>query len=178
MRPKRSEMPTTTGCVCSGPDGGEGVFVCERHGCRKSLRAFHLCRTSAAHFEAGEAGRLLEQAEAKKSVENGSDPTQPQQRKLLGDRVEAALKRVGITQERVGALLGQEGGCGGCAWRKRKLNELHLWAEKFADKSIEVARDALESLFKKKEKPRRPKAKKKRAGKSRSRRRRGKARST
>lgn len=57
------------------------------------------------------------------------NPTGPPARRrvLLGDRVERVLSKVGVTKERVSKWLGRP--CG-CAERKRKLNELHLWAER------------------------------------------------
>lgn len=39
----------------------------------------------------------------------------------LGDMVKSGLNTIGITQERVAAVLGS---CGGCAERQRVLNEL------------------------------------------------------
>jgi hypothetical protein len=48
------------------------------------------------------------------------------QPKLLGDMVESALTKVGVTKERVTKWIGAE--CG-CAERQEKLNRLHLWAK-------------------------------------------------
>lgn len=64
-----------------------------------------------------------------RKVARPPNPTRPpaRQRVLLGDRVERVLSRVGVTKERVSKWLGRP--CG-CAERKRKLNELHLWAER------------------------------------------------
>lgn len=44
----------------------------------------------------------------------------------LGDAVERALIKVGITQERVSAWIGRP--CG-CEERKQKLNQLSSWAK-------------------------------------------------
>jgi hypothetical protein len=50
-------------------------------------------------------------------------PVTPQRRHIMvGDLVEKALAGVGITEERVAAVLGSKGGCG-CESRKRWLNE-------------------------------------------------------
>lgn len=46
---------------------------------------------------------------------------------MLGDFVESALSRIGITKDRVEAWLGEE--CN-CEERKQKLNQLHLWARR------------------------------------------------
>jgi len=46
---------------------------------------------------------------------------------MIGDLVERALARVGVTEERVARWLG--GPCG-CAQRKAKLNALHAWARR------------------------------------------------
>jgi hypothetical protein len=43
---------------------------------------------------------------------------------LLGDVVERALNRIGVTKDRVEAVVGK---CG-CASRQRMLNDLHSWA--------------------------------------------------
>lgn len=44
---------------------------------------------------------------------------------LLGDVVERALSKLGISEEKVSKWLGRP--CG-CPERKEKLNTLHLWA--------------------------------------------------
>lgn len=46
---------------------------------------------------------------------------------LLGDMVERALTKVGVTKERVEEWVGP--GCG-CAKRRERLNRLHLWAQR------------------------------------------------
>lgn len=58
-------------------------------------------------------------------------PAPPRKVPLLGDAVKSALSTAGITEERVSEFLGAP--CG-CAERRRKLNDLQLWAEgKLAD---------------------------------------------
>lgn len=47
-------------------------------------------------------------------------------RRGLGDVVEATLKSVGVTPESVTKLFGS---CGGCARRRKWLNQLSAWAE-------------------------------------------------
>jgi len=51
--------------------------------------------------------------------------TTAETRKLLGDHVEAALKRIGITPSRVEKIIRRK--CG-CRKRKQLLNRLDAWA--------------------------------------------------
>ena len=44
---------------------------------------------------------------------------------LLGDAIESALSRVGVTKDKVERWLGTQ--CH-CSDRQKKLNELHYWA--------------------------------------------------
>lgn len=60
------------------------------------------------------------------SSPQAKQPNKPKAPQRLGDRIESALKAVGITEERVSAFLGAP--CG-CAARKKKLNDLQQWAE-------------------------------------------------
>lgn len=75
----------------------------------------------------------------------GRLPTPKPKKKRLGDHVEAALTRVGVTQDRITRLLGT---CGGCTRRKKFLNDLDEWAEQWADKAIAAARAALDRILK------------------------------
>jgi hypothetical protein len=45
---------------------------------------------------------------------------------MLGDLIESALTKVGITHERVERWLGRP--CG-CEERREKLNQIHAWAK-------------------------------------------------
>lgn len=67
----------------------------------------------------------------------------------MGDAIEAALKKIGITEEGVDARLKAIGwiwGCG-CKNRKERLNRLDQWASSTTNSGIDVARTALQSLF-------------------------------
>lgn len=67
----------------------------------------------------------------------------PAKSKGLGDRVESALKSVGITEERVSRWLGRKCGCGE---RKAKLNRLGEWALKAIGMSKEDATKELNDI--------------------------------
>lgn len=47
------------------------------------------------------------------------------EQKLIGDQIESALSKIGITKERVSKWIG--GDCG-CRERQELFNEIHLWA--------------------------------------------------
>lgn len=70
--------------------------------------------------------------------------TEKRERKLLGDRVEAALTLVGITKERVSNLLGRE--CH-CSERQQKLNELDLWARQVLRRGVRGMRGRLRAML-------------------------------
>ncbi len=55
----------------------------------------------------------------------GTHGPAPQPRQELGDHVEQALTKVGITSERISEWFGVK--CN-CAMRKAKLNQLSIWA--------------------------------------------------
>jgi hypothetical protein len=59
---------------------------------------------------------------------------------FLGDRVEAALTRIGVTKRLVSDLLGRQ--CR-CDVAQHYLNELDRWARASAERPIEAARDSL-----------------------------------
>lgn len=62
---------------------------------------------------------------------------------MLGDLIETALKRVGITQESVERFVG--GPCG-CKERRDKLNALDAWARRILKGRIDRAREYLFKL--------------------------------
>ena len=70
-----------------------------------------------------------------------SKPSKP---KGLGDLIEGALSKVGITHDRVGAWLGRP--CG-CAERKRRLNRLFSWARSIEETPPEEAAAKVEEIF-------------------------------
>jgi hypothetical protein len=61
----------------------------------------------------------------------------------LGDAVESALTKIGVTKERVERWLGRP--CG-CAERKAKLNALGAFARRVLSGKIEKSQEYLESL--------------------------------
>lgn len=62
----------------------------------------------------------------------------------LGDTVELALTKVGVTKNRVERWLGRP--CG-CLERKEKLNELHGWAKKVLTGKCQDAEEHLNDLI-------------------------------
>lgn len=62
----------------------------------------------------------------------------------LGDHIEQALTKVGITKQRVSHWLGRD--CG-CAARQEKLNELSRWAKSTLGDVYENAKSALEEVI-------------------------------
>lgn len=63
---------------------------------------------------------------------------------MLGDVVQTALTRLGITTDQVESWLGRP--CG-CSERKEKLNALHLWAKQAARLTQDRAREFLNRLL-------------------------------
>lgn len=63
---------------------------------------------------------------------------------LLGDLVEQALTKVGVTSEKVSAYLGRP--CS-CKKRRDKLNQLDSWARRVVAGKLEDAHKHLESLL-------------------------------
>lgn len=62
----------------------------------------------------------------------------------LGDKVEDALRLVGITQERVEKWLGED--CG-CEERKERLNQLGRWASRVLSGKLDRAAMYLERFI-------------------------------
>jgi len=62
----------------------------------------------------------------------------------LGDAVELALRKVGVTKERVEEWLGRP--CS-CIERQKRLNELSAWAQQVGQATIATARDWLSRLI-------------------------------
>lgn len=63
---------------------------------------------------------------------------------MLGDEVHAALKRVGITPERVSRVLG---GMCHCEQRIQMLNSLHYWARRVISGKVERAEEYLRRIL-------------------------------
>lgn len=63
---------------------------------------------------------------------------------MLGDLIESALSRIGITQDRVMSWLGRD--CG-CQRRKEKLNSLTNLARRVVSGRIDKAREYLEEIL-------------------------------
>lgn len=62
----------------------------------------------------------------------------------LGDKVEAALKLVGVTEERVTRWVGRP--CG-CAVRKERLNQLGAWARRVLGGQTSQAAELLDTII-------------------------------
>lgn len=63
----------------------------------------------------------------------------------IGDTIETALSKLGITSERVEQWLG--GPCG-CEERKQKLNQLGRWASRILSGKLEKAKEYLDLIIK------------------------------
>lgn len=63
---------------------------------------------------------------------------------MLGDRIEVALKTIGITKEKVTDWLGFN--CR-CEENREKLNQLDRWARRVVGGKIEKAKEYLEKLM-------------------------------
>jgi hypothetical protein len=64
---------------------------------------------------------------------------------MLGDAVETCLERLGVTPASVERWLGRD--CGGCAERKRRLNQLDRWARTAAKAGIEESKRWLTAML-------------------------------
>ena len=151
---------TNKHCTC--PAAG----FCNRHKIQKSEAQFAICRGEADRpdcgykfWEAWETGKfgavaqdppLLDDWECESEVappvprRTGESRTkatkQPRQPRYLGDHIEQALSLVGITKDRVTAVLGSCGCCG----RQRKLNELDRAAREIVSGSVESGKQLIE----------------------------------
>lgn len=93
----------------------------------------HSGRAAVPDNKAVEAGKQL--------VSNRTPPPKPT--KGLGDVIESALSKVGVTPERVERFLGRP--CG-CKERKQKLNQLSAWAMRTLGHKEGVPESAAEDL--------------------------------
>ena len=136
--------PFQNSCECDIPDGG----FCERHGVNKPPHFVKLCRTKKAYWLAWEQGRGPEQSITQRQTKTVIIPKPKKAKKkrpiLLGDMVSNALAMVGITEERVTKMIGRPCGCGR---RKRKLNQLHLWAKRVLSGKTENAEEYLREMM-------------------------------
>lgn len=72
------------------------------------------------------------------------DSIQAQMPRRLGDMVGDALKKIGITEERVSRWLGRP--CG-CKERREKINALHTWASKVIFGETDKAEQSLDDMI-------------------------------
>lgn len=63
---------------------------------------------------------------------------------MLGNLVETALSKIGVTKEAVEAWVGAP--CG-CEERKQKLNQVSYWAKRVISGRIEKAREYLSRII-------------------------------
>lgn len=80
------------------------------------------------------------------SSTSNNKPAKPQET-LLGDKIGNALKKVGITDEKVSKWLGRPCGCAG---RRNKLNRLDVWVRKVlaSDEDTKQYLEELEQMLK------------------------------
>jgi hypothetical protein len=97
---------------------------------------FDECKNKPHYFEMFLKERNNSHPKTSKSSEKQSPP-------LLGDILESALSKVGITKERVSKWIGQD--CG-CSERKEKLNRLHAWAKRVLSGKTEDAEKHLNEI--------------------------------
>ena len=104
--------------------------MCSRHGCEKHEQWHKLCQTHPGYFRLWEEGRGPGQQTPEQKLELKAllnQAAKDEKVKGLGDHVEAALTKLGITSDRVEKWIGRK--CG-CRERKEKLNRLGAWAKK------------------------------------------------
>lgn len=104
-------------CQCDIPEGG----YCARHGIRKPAHWVERCRTKENWWMAWEEGRGPGQSR--------KAPAERVRRAGWGDKVEAWLKKAGITPERYTAIKAKFGlppTCG-CARRREWINNVERW---------------------------------------------------
>lgn len=63
---------------------------------------------------------------------------------LLGDAVEKALEKIGVTSDRVERWLGRP--CG-CAERREKLNAVHAWAKTVLAGKSKLPKEHLDGII-------------------------------
>lgn len=115
-------------CIFLGQKTQEGIYRCEKHG---------MCSFEILH------PRITFCPECEDFFEKDST-LETKKEQLLGDQVEAALTKVGITKERVSRWLGAD--CN-CEERKQKLNNLHAWAKRVISGKTDKAEEYLDKIM-------------------------------
>ncbi len=137
-------------CTCPRPTSRE--FDCTVDGCKKTLLLWTKCQEGDNEFvEAWKHNTGPGQNKSAASRRQRREQDGCIQKKQvtprvfrLGDNIEAALKTVGITSERVSAWLGRK--CG-CPERVRRLNALGAWTHRVLTGKTENAEKYLEELI-------------------------------
>lgn len=111
-------------CDCDLPETAGKAYDCPKHGCRMTPSFCKLYDTRENYRQAWDEGRGPTQIDTAKLKRQPCEP--PKNRWRLGDVVSRALALVGVTEERVTEWLGRPCGCGK---RRKRLNDLHEWAE-------------------------------------------------
>ncbi|MFA5376320.1 MAG: hypothetical protein WC455_11300 [Dehalococcoidia bacterium] len=137
-------LPVEESIRCTGVGGGKCTWVgkwaerlndaewtCPHWNPRVSMKD-HAMRRPSHREQMTKLPPIITQAKAAKS-------------RGLGDVLEAALSKVGITHDRVDAWLGRP--CG-CAERKERLNRLFSWARSIGETPPEEAAAKVEEIFK------------------------------
>lgn len=115
-----SSLPTKPE-PCSCPEPG----WCERHGMKKHAHWHHLCQTRDGYRALWDAGTGPGQNLPRVTVPREKKPS----KYGWGDGVTAALKKIGVTEERYKAvkeLFGLPPTCG-CPQRREWLNKVGRW---------------------------------------------------
>lgn len=146
-------------CPCPKPIEGSGFSHCELFNCRMTQTWCEKCQTRPNWRRMYEDGRgplqdkgdkdkqqLVREHNKRVTKDNACAEKKKKVPRVfrLGDNVEAALKTVGITSERVSAWLGRP--CG-CPERKRRLNNLGAWAHRVITGKTDKAEQYLEEII-------------------------------
>jgi len=118
---------------CPEVPEGKLKVVCPVHGKSLTKDWRLLCRTQRDYYENYSQREKSTQKRRVKSPKLG-----------LGDVVERALTKVGITKKRVEKWLGRP--CG-CSKRKERLNQLGAWASRILEGRTNKAKEHLEELI-------------------------------
>ena len=137
-------------CPCELPNGDKRIYFCEHLQTKMTPNWCKLYQTKDSYRIAWEEGRGPGQSTTQKQTTTKTviTPNRKKAKKkrpiLLGDMVSNALAIVGITEERVTKMIGRPCGCGR---RKRKLNQLHLWAKRVLSGKTENAEEYLREMM-------------------------------
>ena len=138
---------------CTCPMAG----FCTRHQIEKSQAQYDLCRgvngRGYKFWAAWETGKFGAVAQDPPMLDEWEDETQSLQhsvtgqratpQRYLGDHVEQALSKVGITKQRIAKALG---GCN-CGKRQAKMNAIDQAAREIVGGAVEAGRETIAKLL-------------------------------